>query len=380
MRFKSLFLLVCLSASGILYAKNTPVSFGSKGSTSECNLPAPENFHVVGIGTNWVDLAWDALPSAEGGYRIRTFRSSDDLLINTTNVDTWDIISVRINGLVSGEQYYSIINARCAEGEDSEQERQSSDFIALILDLLVQGYSAPYTSTNCTIINGVNNNCIFPLTPNTVFPFKIQTGFVNRDFGIKVIPSGGVDVRFQCLLISEESVYPFKFYCSNRINTDPPPCYATEFIDVTYPLNGEEALIARFTLGSTTTNSIFSCVLIESGFQIRYLNPKPLPNPSTPPAPTALRERDQAGEQLGNFAFCTPNPFSDALDVTLNQPVQTEASIQLLNLSGQTVLNQPLAIGQEQHTLFTEHLPNGFYMLRIEADGEVQTLKVFKSE
>jgi hypothetical protein len=44
------------------------------------------------------------------------------------------------------------------------------------------------------------------------------------------------------------------------------------------------------------------------------------------------------------------------------------------------VLDQEFVRGQEQYSLSTAQLSAGFYFLRIEADGLVQTLKVVKSE
>ena len=91
-----------------------------------------------------------------------------------------------------------------------------------------------------------------------------------------------------------------------------------------------------------------------------------------------------ANQHLGNesllFASAAPNPFSETLDIYPNYPDAEIVHVQLFNLSGQKVLDQQFAGGEEQYTLSTATLANGFYLLRIEADGETQTLKVVKSE
>ncbi|MFN0213298.1 MAG: T9SS type A sorting domain-containing protein [Saprospiraceae bacterium] len=79
-------------------------------------------------------------------------------------------------------------------------------------------------------------------------------------------------------------------------------------------------------------------------------------------------------------ASASPNPFSEVLEVFLPASAAQQISLQLFNLSGQKVLDQRFTGGQEQYSLSTEGLSTGFYLLRIEADGEVQTLKVVKSE
>ena len=80
------------------------------------------------------------------------------------------------------------------------------------------------------------------------------------------------------------------------------------------------------------------------------------------------------------IATASPNPFSNTLDIFPNNPAAASITLQMYNLSGQKVLDQQFSGGQEQYSLSTEGLATGFYFLRIEADGEVQTLKVVKSE
>ncbi len=85
-------------------------------------------------------------------------------------------------------------------------------------------------------------------------------------------------------------------------------------------------------------------------------------------------------EHQMDFASTSKNPFSETLDVLVEHSDMQSIQLQLFNLSGQKVLDQQFTGGQEQYSLSTEGLANGFYFLRIEADGQVQTLKVIKSE
>ena len=91
-------------------------------------------------------------------------------------------------------------------------------------------------------------------------------------------------------------------------------------------------------------------------------------------------ERDEQATTLTHPATASPNPFTDQLDVFPSNTAAESITLQLFNLSGQKVLDQQFTGGQEQYSLSTEGLATGFYFLRIEADGEVQTLKVIKSE
>ncbi len=112
-------------------------------------------------------------------------------------------------------------------------------------------------------------------------------------------------------------------------------------------------------------------------FQIVRVVPSGL---SKPPKSISGERDDSYSELQPLVAFAAPNPFSEILDVYLEQNTAEQVNLQLFNLSGQKVLDRQFAGGQEQYSLPTADLSPGFYMLRIEADGEVQTLKVIKSE
>ncbi|MDX1913670.1 MAG: T9SS type A sorting domain-containing protein, partial [Saprospiraceae bacterium] len=81
-----------------------------------------------------------------------------------------------------------------------------------------------------------------------------------------------------------------------------------------------------------------------------------------------------------HYFSAAPNPFKDELDVLLDRVADTPVRLQLVNLQGQFVLDQEMEAGQSAYSLSTAQLPRGFYLLRVEADGETQVLKVVKSE
>jgi hypothetical protein len=64
----------------------------------------------------------------------------------------------------------------------------------------------------------------------------------------------------------------------------------------------------------------------------------------------------------------------------LNRTSETPVRIQCVNLNGQIMLQQEMEAGRSQYSLSTALLPRGFYLLRVEADGDTQMLKVVKSE
>lgn len=95
-------------------------------------------------------------------------------------------------------------------------------------------------------------------------------------------------------------------------------------------------------------------------------------------APTSNERNEKTSAEWSVSA--SPNPFSETLEVFLTKGSVESVNLQLVNLSGQVVLDRQFVSKQEQYTLPTTGLSPGFYFLRIEADGVVQTLKVVKSE
>jgi hypothetical protein len=156
-----------------------------------------------------------------------------------------------------------------------------------------------------------------------------------------------------------------------------PQAFGTE-----YQIRRNNQIIAQFVAGFDYEigQSFLESVFIMPGFEVVRMSPYGLGNPSDEPSSGFIRERDDHDVSSGLSATAWPNPFSETLDVVLSGDTQGPLSLQLYNLSGQVVLNQQFEAAQEYYTLSTANLSPGFYMLRVEANGVVQTLKVIKSE
>ena len=74
-------------------------------------------------------------------------------------------------------------------------------------------------------------------------------------------------------------------------------------------------------------------------------------------------------------------PFNNVLKFFfLKGHLECRATVSLLNISGQTVFKQYYDTISNQVSLPVESLCAGLYILRLETEGEIQTLKVVKSE
>lgn len=360
---KKLFFALSLvwTTSGLFAATFTthpPTQLGNVQVSFTCNLPAPSNFQVIELTNNSVKLSWDIVPAALQGYRIRTYRSSDNALISTI-FKPQDILEAEITGLSSGEDYYSLINS-IDENNQNGEDVNSVSFKTLILDLVVIGFQSGSGAPVCEITN--SGSCSFSPSGSN---FRIITPLgKNKDFILKKDPEGDPD-NFLCQIQSNQS--PYFFTCSNG---NVPDCNSPGPLNIKNTLSDPPVLIATFDVGKAFNTPSLNCSYLARGYIIQKLAPMRPANPRG----NAL----EAETSLNGMAF--PNPFANTLEVSLAQPINENLRLQLFNLNGQKVLDQSFQTNQDQYLLSTEGLPLGFYMLRIEADGQVQTLKVVKSE
>ncbi len=368
MQIRNLLFITALLATAPVLANIYPIALVSTAHDIDggsCHVPPPGNFHPVSIGTTWANLAWDYQTDAIGGYRIRTYKSANNALVSTLYV-AQNVTTATVDGLDMDVEYYSIINSVCGGGENSDDESDPSDFKTLILDLVVNGFQSNDNIPVCTL--AMPGTCNFPGTPNSPTAFRILYGSEFRKFGMSKSIGGN---HFTCALESQNFNANFKFYCDNSGNA---PCDA-EFISITYSNGGPEVLVARFSVSAELSANLLKCTELAADFQIQRLYGYVGTNPG-------VRQSDDnySGFAADQWVSASPNPFTETLDVSLARSAAGQVQFRLFNLSGQEVLNRQFKAGQESFSFSTAHLSPGFYLLRVEADGAVQTLKVIKSE
>jgi hypothetical protein len=374
MRFKNFLFLACLLFSGISYA-NGPLESKPEllqATPPPCNSPAPTNFHIQEVGTNWVRYTWTPVASL-APHRIRTYRASDNLLLNTTIAPAGDLGLV-VQGLPSGTEVYGVINAVCPSG-NSIYENTTPLKTTLILDILVENNQLPNGDNDCKLLTP--GACDFPGNIGQTTPFRVlieNTPTTFRKFGIS--KSGAA--HYEVTLDEDNTNQDFTFVWGTNQN---PNGYNQTQLKIKY--QGTD--IATFTSYENSQDiSYLSFTALTAGYSIEQIIPEGegegdgKGRPGAPPTPPTVRGRDGQLVLTSADLSAQPNPFSETLDVFV--PAQAEnIQLQLFNLSGQKVLDQQFTGGQGQYTLSTSDLSSGFYLLRIEVDGQVQTLKVIKS-
>jgi hypothetical protein len=332
------------------------------GVQDTCDLPAPENFHIKAIGPDWVTLAWNGSPNI-GDNRIRIYRVSDNLLLSTTIVPT-GVLEANIS-IPANTQVKAVINSICLDGSHSPDVAERI-LTGVILDLVVTGFSDSNNSSTCPITG--EGECEF--NQNGVSVFKVTSGgFFARKFRIQPLYDNNRNLS-KCFITAQPSSF-INLYCNTNTVA---PCIDAK-ITITVKQGITESYIGTITAFQNQGVNYLKADL-EPNCQIDRLtsfNGRPAP----PKGPT--RDRNEEFITMGELSV-SPNPFTDILEVYPEWPTEENVSLQLYNLSGQKVLDQQFPGGQDQYTLSTEKLSPGFYLLRIESDGQVQTLKVIKSE
>ncbi|MBL7809882.1 MAG: T9SS type A sorting domain-containing protein [Saprospiraceae bacterium] len=371
MSVKNFLFFILLGFSGLLNAERS-ANISPAPIESQCNLPAPTNFQVVNIGTTWVDLTW--IPSSPGSWhRIRTYETSSGNLVSNILVPP-GILVQRVNGLQPNTEYTFKINAICEDGSDSN-ELTEADATTFIGELIIIGYESSAATVNCTI-QAQNGSCTFPMN-------GFQTGFMVRstqDPSIKRRFFAGKNTAPSSNALFSVSLKKDNLGESLAIQCDQLDPYA---LGKKYQVKYEDQVVVEFELSHNYVQDIgvLTCTQISQNFEVVKFVTPPQPNGGLGGGGTFNGGSIGTLEESNTLVAGTmPNPFSDQLSVQLEQFSEAPVQLSLFNLNGQRVLDQSFTGGSETYTLNTAQIPAGFYLLRVELNGEVQTVKVVKTQ
>ena len=383
---KYFLLLLCAFASNFAFANNIiepsiqPNQLNSLG--PGCNEPAPLNFHVEDAAQNWVRLRWHPIVPGAFKHRVKTYIDAGNILISDILVPASEnslVVAVPV-----GEPCHSTINTVCEDGSNSIYIVTVFHPDIFVTDLIVSGVTPPSNNFDCTISTS-GEKCGFSVAENAETFFRIQrvdNSNDSRPFKAFKAPS---ITTLRTGMSTLGGDYTFKI---DGIEPKPPksaPGYVFQIWHNVPPSN-ELTIISTFVLyyhfdDALQPSGQLECTFIDTNYQIiRLVNPPPT---HFQQGSTSLQEEgeDREAYQIDIPKFSAfPNPFTESLEIYLGPKNQVPVHLQLLNLNGQIVQEQHDITDQEFVTLSTASLSPGFYMLRIEADGQVQTLKVVKSE
>lgn len=351
-----LLLLILLSLAANANAIGSNSANVTPPASERCELPAPQDFHLVSVGVTNAKYGWT--PQVASKHHIETRRTSDNFLLNDTIMPI-GATEVTINGLPSSTACYAVIHAVCEDGSDGPGTQIS--YTTMILDLVVIGFQGGGTS-QCTM-SGSGQSCPFPSDGNT-YVFKVTYGFYSREFGVKF---NSTTSRFEFCIGSGNAGEQLKLFCNNSTAV---PCSLTNLIIIKFQDTKIAEISAGLQQSGLSKTGIFNAWTLETGAVIDSYSPG-----------NNHSKIKQSGTVLtGNDVNLAPNPFTNALNIALKSPSESNTDIMLLRSDGQLIYTGQIPPGQTDYNIDTATLPTGFYFLRVQSGDQVQVLKVVKSE
>jgi len=356
---KNILILFWVLATNVVFANFAPAP-------SPCDLPAPESVACVEKGPTWLKVEWVSL-NLGVQHRIKTYKLIGNVLVSNLLAPA-GVMSIVIQGLQPGILYYSTVSAICPDGTDSNNLAYSGPESIILSELVVSGFTPTAFSATCGISTEGQFCTFFDNKAGNFFQIiKLNQPNIKKQFKLSHFEG-----KLRAQLNDNEGDYRFTL-------DDVGPNTTGSIFKVSYLNN----LIATFELSECFVSNpkvgkIRCLVNFDVNFQIQRLGNGPSGFAPPPPGSIALDRSEQPNSE--HYTTASPNPFSESLDVSLGQLAQSQVRLQLFNLNGQVVVDRRFEPGRDYYTLLTLDIAPGFYFLRIEADGEVQTLKVIKSE
>ncbi|MEZ4941676.1 MAG: T9SS type A sorting domain-containing protein [Saprospiraceae bacterium] len=84
-----------------------------------------------------------------------------------------------------------------------------------------------------------------------------------------------------------------------------------------------------------------------------------------------VEERGSGPLAVEKMFSLSPNPASDQLQIQLNQPLQSEATVEIADLTGRVIMRQKMPENSPMYSVQTGELQTGTYYLRIFTDSQL---------
>lgn len=337
-----------------------------------CNLPAPANLIFTEIGTTSISLQWDPVPNA-WGYEIQVFEADDDSLLSTSISHSTQIT---ITGLTPGTTYWFSVAAICKSQllpTVSQYRTSSPEVITLILDL--QASFSQDLSTKMPIEEICNTSgttvlrCTFDRYGGNNVYGEIYLEQKYSRFGLNLdnLP----ETYFKLGEVPSSNYSEFALDNVKYLTSD-----GYEFGDhipyVKFMRNGECVFqIEVFNISASIKEVTLTFVndgINNYGFRV-FRNSGYAPEITLE---RVIKNLDINAVPLKSKIISKGHP----VDIFSIKYIH----LQLFNLNGSLLLEQNLPSTQDYHELLTPNLPPGFYFLRLDTDGVIETQKLIKTE
>lgn len=255
------------------------------------------------------------------------------------------------------------MSTQCESGEPSFGEPNVArvDYLVLIIDLIV------YASGPGEVELEYFEDCSTWLpwgSSNDIHWFEVRDDSTN-EFALY-----RVRWKSSTTILAEVGEVPENTLDTDHVNENgTPPTTLGSLVQIKHL--GQTAYVVTFTEGD---QSIKICgIKLTGDLTFRLLTQR---------QPQGFPGDGRSDEDSGNYRdqFYIQNPFTERLNIFAPQPSEEIVNLHLFDLNGNLVLEQSFETGLEAYSLPTTGLPPGFYFLRMETGGKIQTFKVVKAE
>ena len=339
----------------------------AKVNSTNCDLPAPTNFHVVDIGYDYISVEWDHVALAQNYYVEARTSSGGQLVYSAT-------VSGNYATLQTGPGTFDLKVAAIGPGclVPSNNSSGISAIKTLIIDLIANGKAEP---ENTQQVYPDNNGCFVKQVSDGTYWFRayyennlISTFEINWDLVGEGTETGCDSQPTLPVTLgqSSEKEQPLVAYIHEN-DDDLIACAKGRMARI------KEGSMNWFDLTFSSLDQF--CVQYHQdpelySYSIWKLSPPP---PPLPPGGNSL-----APVHAETTPVSIQNPFDADILVRTSKPAPEPVRFQLFNLNGTRVFDQQFPASQE-YNLPTAGLPPGFYLLRMESDGVSRTYKVVKA-
>ncbi len=342
----------------------------------ECNAPPPDSFRAICIGTNFISLSW--IPAWVGANQeISVFKKSilggwDSLNTTTTGTfNTFTFLNSEPNSI-----YKFKIATKCIDSGEASKFVDTLEVETVILDLIIDGRIPinPETTPYCKPVKYQNFNWVgFKISEisnwNPAINYFEFSSYAN---GIPTIKRPTNDINLVATRILD-GAYP-------SLSMPLVKCLIYSF-DIRRIINGLPSdAIGRLDLYyNKASKTVHLCINNEIPWSPSYQFTPLIAQSASGFQRQISENRDNNSQDNGGFEV--ENPFNDILTIfqLQNSNVTKTVTLNLINMSGKTILKQSSCVVSEHISLPTAEVPPGIYLLRIEYDGGIQNIKVIKS-
>ena len=361
--FRKHFILIFMALYAMpkfVLAENVSESFHWP-SNGECDLPAPANLFVKGISTTWVSLEWSVVQEAES-YQIEVFSSITASIVSTWNVEE---TLYTVPDLERGNSYFFRVSAICEDGGTPSENKSNTPMVfTIIIDIKLDvAYPELPAMIACQISNIPEGRCYFSCDGSEFWGNIYKNQSYSMSFLLAPYDSSSFDADKK-LRISKagNDISSFIFHTSWGGDFG-----ETNFVDV---YDGVTPVFKIIALKNPCAIEINFYDNFYNSYGMRHIEFY------AGDGNKAVHDPNTTIETSDSPKIHNSNPGSSS-DLIFTPP---STILQLFNLNGILQLQQTLQPNQNYQDLLTSELPPGFYFLRLETAGVVETRKLIKTQ